>query len=174
MEVEVALRRVQIGDHAEVLAVFAAAFPQSGVEELAITEALWADSATVAAGCLVAMVEGAVVGAVIASTAALHPGGGRAVGLGPVAVLPRLQGRGIGGALVRASLEALSGEGVVVVGLLGDPGFYGPQGFVAASDRGVKAPVETWGAHFMVNATAPHLEATFVYHHAFGVDAEAT
>lgn len=50
-------------------------------------------------------------------------------GLGPVAVRPDRQGRGIGGALVRAGLDQLKTLGASGCVLLGEPAFYGHFGF---------------------------------------------
>ncbi|EHJ48965.1 GCN5-related N-acetyltransferase [Solidesulfovibrio carbinoliphilus subsp. oakridgensis] len=49
--------------------------------------------------------------------------------LGPVGVLPRRQGQGIGSALVRESLRRARGSGAAGIVLVGDPGFYGRFGF---------------------------------------------
>ena len=49
--------------------------------------------------------------------------------LGPLAVAPRQQRRGIGGALVRDGLRRLAEEGVARVLVLGDPAYYRRFGF---------------------------------------------
>lgn len=51
--------------------------------------------------------------------------------LGPLCVAPEHQRRGIGGALIRAGLDRLRADGVRVVLVLGDPGYYGRHGFRA-------------------------------------------
>ena len=50
-------------------------------------------------------------------------------GLGPVAVLPERQRRGIGQALVRAGLDLLERQGARGCVVLGDPGYYARFGF---------------------------------------------
>ena len=50
-------------------------------------------------------------------------------GLGPVAVLPRHQGNGIGSALIREALDRLRLSGASGCVVLGDPAFYGKFGF---------------------------------------------
>ncbi len=52
--------------------------------------------------------------------------------LGPVAVRPALQRRGIGSALVRAGLEALQSLGAKGCALVGDPAYYTRLGFTQA------------------------------------------
>lgn len=49
--------------------------------------------------------------------------------LGPVAVAPRFQRRGVGGTMIRAGFQQLEEEGVNRVFVLGDPAYYGRFGF---------------------------------------------
>jgi putative acetyltransferase len=60
--------------------------------------------------------------------------------LGPLAVSPDWQRRGIGSALVRAGMDRLMQDGVCQVFVLGDPAYYGRFGFTAESS--VSAPYE--------------------------------
>ena len=50
-------------------------------------------------------------------------------GLGPLAVLPALQGQGVGAGLVERGLANLRARGANGCVVLGDPGFYGRFGF---------------------------------------------
>jgi putative acetyltransferase len=93
---------------------------------------------------LVAEVEGGVVGHVLFSPvtiAKVHPEDSRlrsdAVALGPLAVHPEWQGRGVGGALVRAGLGACRQQGETRVVLLGHPDYYPRFGFRPAADYGI-------------------------------------
>jgi putative acetyltransferase len=107
---------------------------------------------------LVAVRDGSVVGHVIVTRAVLAPAGTPVLGLGPIGVLPTHQGRGVGSALMHAVLGAAEALGEPLVGLLGDPAFYGRFGFVAAATAGVTAPDPAWGAAFQVrtfSAAAP-------------------
>ena len=71
-----------------------------------------------------------------------------AVGLGPMAVRPDAQRRGIGSELVRAGLARLRASGHEVVVVLGHPEFYPRFGFRPASEFGIRwqhrAPDETF------------------------------
>jgi putative acetyltransferase len=60
--------------------------------------------------------------------------------LSPLAVLPRWQGRGIGGALVRHGIEILTARSVPVVFVEGDPGYYSRLGFQAGGPLGYRRP----------------------------------
>ena len=54
--------------------------------------------------------------------------------LGPVAVVPRHQGQGIGGALIRGGCARLAAAGTTRLLVLGDPAYYGRHGFAATTD----------------------------------------
>jgi putative acetyltransferase len=55
------------------------------------------------------------------------------LGLAPLAVRPDRQRQGIGGALIRAGVEACRSRRARFVVVLGDPGYYGRFGFQRAS-----------------------------------------
>jgi len=61
-----------------------------------------------------------------------------AVGLGPMAVLPEHQRRGVGSALMRAGLDACRRLGHAVVVVLGHPAYYQRFGFIAANEKGIR------------------------------------
>ena len=120
-------------DAAAIRTLVARAFrgaPYSDGREPAIVDALRAAGELTFS--LVAVQDGAVVGHLAASPATI---GGQAgwAGIGPVAVAPDLQRRGIGSALVRAALERLRREGAAGAVLVGDPAFYGRLGFAPAT-----------------------------------------
>ena len=73
-----------------------------------------------------------------------------AVGLGPMAVLPEHQRRGVGADLVRAGLDACRRLGHAVVVVLGHPEYYQRFGFVPASTKGIKYEHGVASAAFMV------------------------
>jgi putative acetyltransferase len=60
-----------------------------------------------------------------------------ALGLAPVAVLPRWQGQGLGGELIRSALEWCRAKQVGFVVVLGSPEYYGRFGFRSASHWGL-------------------------------------
>ncbi|REC58812.1 N-acetyltransferase [Rhodosalinus sediminis] len=84
--------------------------------------------APVAELCLVARDTGGTLGGAIRHWP-VRAGGRRALLLGPVAVHPTRQGEGLGGALIRESLDAAGRLGWARVLLVGDAPYYGRFGF---------------------------------------------
>lgn len=78
---------------------------------------------------LVAELDGRVVGHVAFSPVAISDGTEGWYGLGPVSVLPELQRRGIGKALIGEGLARLRAMGARGCALMGDPDYYGRFGF---------------------------------------------
>ena len=73
-----------------------------------------------------------------------------AVGLGPMAVLPEHQRRGVGSDLVRAGLDACRRLGHAVVVVLGHPDYYPRFGFVPADENGIRYEHAVPSEAFMV------------------------
>ncbi|MFC1941181.1 GNAT family N-acetyltransferase [Chloroflexota bacterium] len=73
-----------------------------------------------------------------------------AVGLGPMAVLPLYQKRGVGSELVRAGLEECRRLGHEIVVVLGHPDYYPRFGFVPASTYGIGCEYDVPNEVFMV------------------------
>lgn len=121
------------GDESGVRAIVEAAFGREA-------EATLVDEVRdlgVALLSLVAEVDGAIVGHVLFTPATV--GGAAAALLGPLAVAPAHQGRGVGGALVHEGLRLLALRGVGAVVLVGSPSYYARFGFVPGSRVGVTA-----------------------------------
>jgi len=126
------IRAFEADDEAGVDALLKAAFAGPGEARLAIALRA-ADADTLE---LVAVDHGAVVGSVIFSPVTARPKSGDdlfGVGLGPVAITPEHQARGIGAALIEAGLNYLTTLGVPWCVLLGEPDYYQRFGFVAAA-----------------------------------------
>jgi len=107
---------------------FAGAAHASGTEA-DIVDGLRASGALSLA--LVAVDAGLLVGYAAFSPVTIAGRDRRWVGLGPLAVHPDRQGRGIGGRLVREGFERLRQAGTAGSVVLGDPDYYGRLGFVA-------------------------------------------
>lgn len=78
---------------------------------------------------LVAEIDGRLVGHIAFSAVAISDGSHGWFGLGPVAVVPEMQKRGIGSALINAGLALLRKAGANGCVLLGEPGYYARFGF---------------------------------------------
>jgi putative acetyltransferase len=182
------IRREAASDVAAVRAVVTAAFAPS-TAEAELVDALRAGPDWLPALSLVAEVDGEVVGHVVCSRARLGPSGGRGVsasepsgsgqptpegapvlGLGPLAVAPAVQRRGVGSALVHAVLGAADALDEPLVVLLGHADYYPRFGFRPAAELGVEPPVAEWAPHFQarpLTSYTPSLQGAFRYAAAF-------
>jgi len=157
--IEVRRERAGAEQDAELVrAVHRAAFASDSGEpvEVGLVDALRADPGWLPHLSLVAVLDGQVVGHVVATRATVD--GAPALGVGPLGVLPAFHGRGVGTALMYALLGAAQARAESLVALLGEPGYYGRFGFTAASGLGVLAPDPGWGPYFqalLLAAEAP-------------------
>lgn len=125
-----ALRRERPGDEPAIARVVAAAFagiPHSdGSEPAIVAELRRAGALTLS---LVAELEGELAGHAAFSPVEIGDGAAGWYGLGPVAVRPDVQRRGVGGALVRWGLELLRERGASGCVVFGWPDYYARFGF---------------------------------------------
>ncbi len=126
-----------------IRALLVEAFPTS--LEADLVDRLRADGDIAAAH--VAREAGEVVGYVALSPLAAPM---RALGLGPLAVAPRLRRHGIGKSLVTEALEQATNDAWEAVFVLGDPAYYGRFGFSAADASRFETPYA--GPYFMALA----------------------
>jgi putative acetyltransferase len=147
----VIIRHERAADAGQVRAILTAAFETA--VEADLVERLRHDADMALA--LVYERDGEVVG--YAGFPRLTVNGTRAVGLAPLAVMPAMQRKGVGGALIREGLRQLAACGMRLVFVLGDPNYYGRFGFSAERAGGFESPYA--GAYFMALALAddaPH------------------
>ena len=122
---------------------------------------------------LVADVDGKVVGHILFSpvTLANYPNA-RIMGLGPMAVLPDMQRRGVGSILVREGLERCRALGCDAVIVLGHAEYYPRFGFVAASHWDLRSEYDVPDEFFMAlelkDGSLAGKSGTVHYHPAFG------
>jgi putative acetyltransferase len=166
MRARVEVRDAQPGDAGAIRVVHVAAFPTA--MEADLVERLEREGDAVQS--LVAVEGGEVVGHVLLSRMAVEADGRdvRAVGLGPVAVLPRRQTQGIGSALVRTAVEQMDEQGEQFVFLVGEPEYYGRFGFAAATAAPFASPYA--GPYFQalaLNGATPPIAGRADYAPAF-------
>jgi putative acetyltransferase len=111
---------------------------------------------------LVAVAESGLVGHAVFTSCDVAGGPYAVALLGPLAVAPEWQRRGIGSALVRSGFERLRASGFDRVFVLGDPGYYRRFGFEAESSVTPPHPFpdewrEAWQS-VKLHGAAPHLE----------------
>lgn len=140
-------------DGSAIRVVNRAAFGRAGEGEL--VDALRAAGAVICS--LVADEAGEVVGHVLFSRAVLEDRGVHTAvaGLGPVAVLPVHQGRGVGSALIVAGLTICREKGYDLAVVLGHPAYYPRFGFRPARPLGIRWEHDAPEEAFMVMELQP-------------------
>ena len=102
----------------------------------------------VAVGAPATGADGSVVGHLLLSPCPVEDGDGAVVAtilaIGPVAVLPELQSRGIGSALMTAAMGLAIARAVPALVLLGHPAYYPRFGFRPARNEGLEPPAAAW------------------------------
>jgi predicted N-acetyltransferase YhbS len=174
----VVLRSERPEDREDILELAAKAFPVSPATgepvhgtpvEVGLLRELFGCDEYIPDLSIVAEIAGEIVGHVISTRAWV--GDLEVLGLGPIAVEPTLQRRGIGSALMRETTLRATAAGERGIGLLGSTGFYPRFGYVPASSLGVEAPEAAWGEHFQLlrlPAWPDGVRGTFRYAAPFG------
>ena len=162
------IRRAVSSDMGDIRTVHLLAFPSAAEADL--VEQLVRDGD--AALSMVAVENCRIVGHILLSRMDVEADGRslNALGLAPVAVIPTLQRRGIGSALIEIAIDAARSARVDMIFVLGDTDFYGRFGFDADKARPFSSPYA--GPHFqalVINGASPRAEAgTAKYAPAFG------
>jgi len=129
---EVAIRSETAADQMAVFDVNAAAFGRE--KEAQLVNALRASDAFIPELSLVAEKDGAIVGYILFTKVDfINNRNHRGLAIGPVSVAPRMQGLGIGAALIKVGIEKARKLGFDSVILLGHPEYYPRFGFLPAS-----------------------------------------
>ena len=118
---------------------------------------------------LVAEADGTVIGHVAISPVSISDGTSDWFGLGPISVLPHLQGRGVGSQLMRQALRALRARGASGCVVLGEPGYYGKFGFQADPDLVLPGAPAEYFQRISFGSSRPR--GTVSYHEAFETQA---
>ncbi len=162
----ITVRPEQPEDHAAVFEVNRRAFDTDA--EARLVEALRPVARPL---CSLVAVEGGQVVGHILFTPVTVAGTAGAMALGPMAVVPEHQRRGIGSRLVRAGLDACRALGASVVFVLGHAAYYPRFGFRPAAPLGLRYKHPDFDPHFMVIELRPGalhgMTGEVVYHPAF-------
>lgn len=161
------IRPERPGDHDALGALVTSAFagkPYAEGDEAELLVALRRARALTLS--LVAERDGVVIGQAAFSPARSSDGAQGWYALGPVAVLPAHQGRGIGSRLIRAGLEHLAGLGADGCILVGDPAYYTRFGFAVSPQN---APPGQPAEYFMLKVLRGRRPSGPIsFHEAFG------
>ena len=144
----VAVRPERGGDEQAIRKVHLAAFPTPAEADL--VSMLRDDCDSVIS--LVATDGDQILGHVMLSRMRVEADGRsfRALGLGPVAVLPERQRTGVGGALITEAIRQAEERGEELVFVLGEPDYYGRFGFWTEAAAPFASPYA--GPYFMAKA----------------------
>ena len=154
------IREGVLSDFAEIEPLYADAFPNEQLRPL--VRALLQDTPSVLS--LVAIAGSVLIGHIVFTRCSMAGGSDGVALLGPLAVAPTWQKRGVGSALVRAGLDRLRSADLDRVFVLGDPAYYSRFGFEA--ERSVVPPFrlpEEWRAAWQsisLRSTASRLQGT--------------
>jgi putative acetyltransferase len=134
------------GDEPGVRRVHELAFP--GPEEAAIVDEIRRTAPAGWLSILAVDAAGRIAGHVLLSPCAVEDAAGTRVGevlaLGPIGVLPRVQHRGVGSALMAAAVSLAVARGIPAVVLLGHASYYPRFGFGSARSLGLEPPAAAW------------------------------
>jgi len=152
-------------DYAAIRRVNEEAFSESVEAEL--VELIRASDRFVPELSLVAESEGQALGHVMLSYVDIEPGGHRVLQVGPLAVIPSHQRRGIGIALMQEAIRVADARGEPLLLLEGNPAYYEPFGFTRADAVGIEPPPEAHGPQYFMmrplGAYDPSLKGRAVY-----------
>ncbi len=105
---------------------------------------------------LVAELQQDILGHVAVSPVRISTGESGWYGLGPISVLPKMQGLGIGTQLMQAALEVLKNSGATGCVVLGDPHYYVRFGFQVYPDLNLADVPKAYFQAISFVTTHPH------------------
>jgi putative acetyltransferase len=170
---EVAIRFEVAGDEPGIRAVELAAF--TGPEEADIVDAIREDAPDGWRSMVAADTAGRIVGHLLMTPCPVEDEEGTVLAtvlaIGPVAVDPAVQSRGVGSALMAAAMSLAVARAVPALVLLGHPTYYPKFGFESARGAGLEPPAAAWpDAAWMARllpAWSDEMAGTVRYHEAF-------
>jgi putative acetyltransferase len=169
----VSIRLEMPGDVDGVRAVELAAF--AGPEEADIVDRIREDAPDGWRSLVAVDADGRIVGHLLMTPCPVEAEDGSTVAtviaIGPVAVEPGVQRRGVGSALMAAAMSLAVARAVPAIVLLGHPSYYPRFGFESARGTGLEPPAAAWpDAAWMARllpAWTDDMMGTVRYHDAF-------
>jgi putative acetyltransferase len=170
----VTVRLERPGDEAGVREVELAAF--AGPEEAGIVDRIRGEAPEGWQSLVAVDGTGLIVGHLLLSPCAVEDDAGAVVAtvlaIGPVAVLPVLQRRGVGSSLMYAAMSLAMARAIPALVLLGHATYYPRFGFGSARDAGLLPPADAWPDHVWLARRLPAWEESMRgrvrYPEAFG------
>ena len=147
------VRAETAADHADIRRINDEAFGETIEGEL--VDAIRASDRFVLELSLVAESQGQSLGHVISSYVDVEPGGRRVLQVGPLAVVPSHQRRGIGSALMEGTIRRADERGEPLLLIEGNPRYYERFGFTRTDALGIEPPPQALGPeYFMIRPLA--------------------
>ena len=170
----VSVRLEAPGDEDGVRAVELAAF--AGPEEAGIVDRIRAEAPEGWQSIVAVDGAGEIVGHLLLSPCPVEDDAGAllatVLAIGPVAVRPAAQLRGVGSALMYAAMSLAMARGAPALVLLGHASYYPRFGFESAREIGLEPPADAWPDHAWMARRLPAwdeaMRGTVRYPEAFG------
>jgi putative acetyltransferase len=170
----VSVRLERPGDEAAVREVELAAF--AGPEEADIVDRIRHEAPDGWQSLVAVGADGEILGHLLLSPCDVEDDEGEAIAsvlaIGPVAVLPAAQFRGVGSALIHAATSLAMARGAPALVLLGHADYYPRFGFASARDVGLRPPADAWPDRVWLARRLPawdeSMRGTVRYPEAFG------
>jgi len=163
---KISVREATSGDRTAITKVVIAAFGEGQGSEIdTLVGDLLSDETAIPRFSLVAETAGEVVGHVLFTSIRIEGSRAKisALILAPLAVLPKVQGKGIGGRLIADGLKRSREAGHDLVFVLGHPDYYTRHGFEPAGPHHLSAPYPIPAEHadgWMVQELRPGMLGT--------------